>query len=783
MTAGNATEPPRDRASGGEDWAAISASFGWRILRARMWIIGATLLLALFAGFGITRLSFNADTRVFFGPSNPERLALDNVEAKYAKLTNMAFVVAPRSGTVFEPRFLKALAVLTEEAWQTPFVFRVDSLANYQELRADNDVLDVRPLYDGKKPITPEVADEVRTRALASLDLKHRLVAAKGDAAMVSVLIARPNNSRAEVAEVTEFSRALAQRMRTEYPDIEFRLTGALLGDQTFAEAGKRDVLTLVPVMAIAILAILALGIRSVTVTLGTSIVITLTVIIAIGVFGWFGAVLNTLTAAAPAIIMLLFFADCVHFVLAVVQQQSHGLTRDAAIAEAIRINSVPVLIKTATTIIGFLALNFGDSPPIWQLGNMVALGSLVGCILTLTFMPALLSLMPLPVLKESAREHVFLSGMAGWITKRAYPLLIGFALVTPLFLLAVPSLRANDDFIRYFDSSFEYRRDTEFMEQRIAGAHMLSFSMPSGATDGVTDPKYLRMLDRFAEWYRTQPNVAYVSTLADVVRRLNKAMNNDDPAFDTIPDDKALIAQYLFLYEMALPQGHDLTSLIDVGRSESMVSVRLNVKNSSDITKAASAGQAWMKANIPPENAAIATGVSVIYSLITSRNMQAMAAGTAISVLVVSLIMWAALRDWRLGIISLLINLTPAGIAFGLWSMSGATVNLAATIVTAMCYGIVTDDTVHTITKYRWARTALGMSPVEAVREVLTYTGGAVILSSVALSAGMLLLGLSGFNLTALMGTLSALIVLIAMVAELLALPGLLLWIDRRNA
>jgi hypothetical protein len=146
----------------------------------------------------------------------------------------------------------------------------------------------------------------------------------------------------------------------------------------------------------------------------------------------------------------------------------------------------------------------------------------------------------------------------------------------------------------------------------------------------------------------------------------------------------------------------------------------------------------------------------------------------------VVSVIMIVALRSWRMGLISLVPNLTPAFMAFGLWGLFGGEVNLAISVVTAMTYGIVTDDTVHTVTKYRFARKEHGLSPEAAVRETLTYTGSAVILSSVALGMGFALLGISNFNITALMGVLSALIIVIAMVAELLMLPGLLLKFDR---
>jgi hypothetical protein len=549
-----------------------------------------------------------------------------------------------------------------------------------------------------------------------------------------------------------------------------------------FVEAGQRDTAVLVPLMALTILAVLIFGLRSWTVTFVTSVVIALTVIVTMGLYGWAGTVLNTVTASAPPVIMTLFFADCVHFVMSAMQQRLHGRSREESIAETIRLNLLPTLIKTGTTVIGFLSLNFSDSPPLNQLGNIVAVGSLIGCVLTVTLIPSLLSYMTLPEFREGGWEKTSLQRMAVWIVAHNRPLLYGFTGLFVALLLFIPTITLNDNFVRYFDSSFQFRTDTDYLEQRLTGLHGIIYSIPAGKTEGVTDPVYLRRLDAFAAWYREQPHVAHVATLADIIRRLNKAMNNDDPAFDTIPDSKPLIAQYLMLYELSLPPGRDLSGQVDVGRSESMVTVRLKDVTSKSIITLATAGQDWLKMNAPPQ-VATASGLSVVYSYLSRRNIDAMMTGTAISVVLVSLLMGFALRSALHGAISLVVNLTPAGVAFGLWGLFGFEVNLAISVVTSITYGIVTDDTVHTMTKYRWARETLGLSPVAAAQEVLTYTGGAVILSSVALALGFALLGFSSFNITATVGLLSALIISLAALAEFLVLPGLLIAFDREKS
>lgn len=775
----NDHQPPDLADETGQDWTLGSDRYGRFILRWRWLIIAATLLIVAVAALGIMRLTFNPDTRSFFGPKNPERVLLDRMEAKYAKLTNVIFVLAPKNGNVFTAANLRAIDELTQLGWQTPYVIRVESLTSYQELTAEGDDLRVAPVYDDKSELTPERVANIRARVMQDGELVDRVVSKKADVTAVTVLITRPKDTPAEVTEIVEFVRRTADEFRARHPDIEVRLTGGVLADRAFAEAGQQDLLTLMPAMTILIIMILWAGMRSITVTGVTVLVIGLTVALSLGIYGWMGQVLNSASGSSPAVIMTLFFADCVHFVTSVIQQQARLGDRKEAVAVAIRINLLPTIIKTLTTIVGFLSLNFSDSPPLSELGNMVAVGSLCGCVLTVTFMPALLSLLPLPQRAADDLEHRLMTRMANYIVVRQRKFLWGACLAVPLLCIFIPRIEIDDNFVHYFDRDFPFRVDTEFMEKRLTGINGLTFSVPAAGPEGVTDPSYLRKLDEFAAWYRKQNHVVHVSTLADVMRRLNRAMHGDDPAFDRLPETRELAAQYLFLYELSLPPGHDLNTIIDVSRSESVVIVHLTDVSSNSILALADAGEAWLKHNAP-QYFADATGLSVVYAHITRRNIQLMFMGTLISVFVVSMIMLVALRSWRMGLISLVPNITPAFMAFGLWGLFGGEVNLAISVVTAMTYGIVTDDTVHTLSKYRFVRKVHGLAPEAAVRETLTYTGSAIILSSVALGMGFALLGLSDFKITSLMGVLSALIIFIAMVAELMMLPGLLLKFDR---
>src|SRR5262249_41965312 len=152
---------------------------------------------------------------------------------------------------------------------------------------------------------------------------------------------------------------------------------------------------------------------------------------------------------------------------------------------ETIRLNLLPTLIKSATTIVGFLALNFSDSPPLNQLGNVVAVGSFIGAILTITLIPAMLSYLPIPKYSEEGKTHRFVAAIADWVVVRNRRFLLGFVILFPLLLLLIPYLRVNDNFVNYFDKSFQFRIATDYLEKHVSGLHALMFSVPSGQDDG----------------------------------------------------------------------------------------------------------------------------------------------------------------------------------------------------------------------------------------------------------------------------------------------------------
>ena len=196
-----------------------------------------------------------------------------------------------------------------------------------------------------------------------------------------------------------------------------------------------------------------------------------------------------------------------------------------------------------------------------------------------------------------------------------------------------------------------------------------------------------------------------HVRALTDIVKRLNMNLHGGDPTMYRFPETRELTAQFLLLYEMSLPYGLDLNNQINVDKSSVRLTATLDVLSTNEILALNEKPDAWLKANAPNLNARPASGGIVMFANIAARNIRAMLIGTTIALILISLILIVALGSFKIGLISLVPNLVPAAMGFGLWGIFVGEVGLSLSIMMSMTLGIVIDDTVHFLSTYLRAR------------------------------------------------------------------------------
>ncbi len=744
-------------------------------------VLLATIFLIIVATIGGKNLYFRGDYDIFFDGTNKQLLAFDEIQTTFAKTDNLAIVIAPEDGDIFTPQTLSLIQKITVDAWQVPYSSRVDSIANYQHTEAFDDDLLVEDLLYSEYELTPERISKVKSIALSEPVLKSALVSEKGDVTVVNITVQLPEMDKtAEVEEVVSSINAMIDRYQRAYPDVTFHKAGIIAMNHAFMTAAQDDSSTLVPTMLVVILVFLTIMLRSILSVIATLIVIIGSVMATMGISGWAGMFLSTATVNVPTLIMTLAVADCVHVIATMRQSMKNGFTKAQSIERSIALNFVPILITSVTTAIGFLMMNMSDSPVLRDFGNLSALGVMVACFLSVTLLPALLKLLPIHVKMETSQDQKHVMDRLGdfVVSQRRALLPLSVAVIVVCASL-IPLNKVNDESVEYFGQRNEFRQAADFMEERISGMTNISIAIKTNESQGIAAPDFLNTIGEFSSWLRDQPETDHVATLADVYKRLNKNMHGDDEAYYSLPQARELAAQYLLLYEMSLPYGLDLNNQINVDKSSIKMVLTVANLGSVELVDLENRIYQWF-AEHATQYQVVASSPSLMFAHIGETNMASMLSTLPITLVLISALLIFALRSVRLGLISLMPNIAPAVIGFGLWALISGEINLGLSVVVTLTLGIVVDDAVHFLSKYQRARRE-GQTAEQAVRYAFHTVGRALWITTVVLVAGFSVLAMSSFRLNADMGQLSAIVIFIALVVDFLFLPTLLMLFDKK--
>ncbi len=761
----------------------FEARFGHWIIRYRWAVIALTLIGVFIAASGGSRVVFSDDYRVFFAPENPQLQAFEALEATYTKNDNVLIVLAPKDGDVFTPKTLAAVEQVTERAWQMPYSIRVDSISNFQHTEAEGDDLIVRDLVEHAEGYSPRDIAQVRRVALNEPQLVNRLVSPDARVTGINVIIQLPGVDKVnEGPEVTRFSRALVEQIKAEHPELDVYLTGMVMLNNAFNEASILDMQSLIPIGFGLMILILAVMLRNIMLTLSTVMIILFAIMSAMGLGGYLGYPMTPISASAPTIILTVAIANCVHVLVTFLYELRHGADRRAAVVESLRVNLQPLLLTSVTTSLGFLSLNFSESPPFRHLGNFVALGVAASFIFSVTFLPAIMTLLPTRARHIDHDRHTAMDRVAEFVINRRRALLWGISALTLVMVAMIPRNYINEVFVEYFDKSIQFRTDTDFVNKTLGGLYSIDYSLDTHETGGVSNPEFLKKLEAFGQWWQEQPETVHVNTLSDVMKRLNKSMHGDDPSWYRIPESRELAAQYLLLYEMSLPYGLDLNNQLNVDKSATRFSATVRVVSTDKILALEHRAGEWLRANAPELSDAEGSSTVIMFSHISKRNFNSMMTGTLSALLMISLLLILALRSLKIGLISLIPNLVPAAIGFGLWGLFISEMNLSVSIVIAVTLGIVVDDTVHFLSKYLRGRREKNLNAQDAVRYAFSRVGTALLVTTLVLMTGFLVLTQSSFLLNSTMGLMTAMVLAIALALDFLLLPALLMKLEEKS-
>ena len=753
------------------------------VLTHRKGLAAVLLAMVLLIGLGASKLTFTSDFRTYFGPENPQLLAFENMEKTFSKQENVYFYIRAKNGDLFSNQGLHLIEYLTDQGWQLPYSQRVISLQNYQHTDVEKDDLVIDYLYYDALELQNSQLNKIKRTVFAEPTLLHRLISQDGASTGVSVRTVLPEGTSMQTSkEAVIAARALAERIRPNFPDFEILVGGSLTSNVTMGEAIKQDIENLLGLSYLIMIITMVILLRTFSGMLLTLMIISFSVLSTMGLFGWLGFTMTPPTGFVPTAILTIAVADAIHILISYYYELNHGKTKFEAIQEALRINFSPVFITSITTIIGVLCLNTSDSPPYRDMGNMIAAGVFFAWLYSILFLPAMLALMPTPKGKVENEKPSFMMQFANAVIRFYKPL---FIIMTMVIIAIGSQLNKNtisERWHEFFDTSFEVKKALEATNETLGGLHRIFFVLDSQQEGGINDPEYLQQTDDFAQWLLTQEKVSSVDSITNIIKRLNKNLHNNDETWFKIPENRELAAQYLLLYELSLPLGLGLDDTINNARSASRLTVSFEKADSIYILELEKKALAWLKENASAITVNEGTGLDIVFANLTFRNIGSMMSGTSIALILISFLLIFALRSFKIGLISLIPNIMPAILAYGIWGMINSQIDTAVSVVVCLSLGIVVDDTVHFLSKYLRARREQGLNTEGAIRYAFNTVGNALLITSTVLVGGFLVMQFSHFHPSNNMGMLLAITILVALLVDFLFLPPLLMFLDRKK-
>ena len=530
-----------------------------------------TLLICLLVmsviGVFLKNVAPSVSYKDMLGEDFPLLQTYERINQEYTNDDNILVLMEAREGTVFTPEILSAIKGLTEELWKTPFSIRVDSLTNFQHTIANGDDLLVADLVESPHALDEDRLAYIRKIALSEPQLLNRAVNSDGSVTALNISFAFPNESLNEKLQADAFVQQAVSQVAEQYPQINTYVAGIISLDATVMRISQKESgLFFLLILAMVILLLIFI-LKRVRPIFAVVLVVIFSVSASMAFSGFMGWKLTPFTASVPMMVLVLAVADSIHLINGYLQGVKKGLEGRQAVLNALEKNAKPIAVTSITTAIGFLTLNFSESESIGALGSQVAFGVMIAYLLSVSLLPALLTFVPVKARQMSVQtQSVWGRRTAGLVVNHCGKILVGFVAIFVTAAIHAPSNEFDDSLPTYFSESLPWRQSNDFAEKEFGGAYTFSYSLQSTVAGGVSSPQYLAQVETFTNWLRSLSSVAHVSTITDTVKRLNKSMHGDNPDFYTLPEEKALTAQYLLLYEMSLPFGLDLNNQIKPG-------------------------------------------------------------------------------------------------------------------------------------------------------------------------------------------------------------------------
>ena len=751
------------------------------IIRYRPLCIIISLLILAGLAQGLSKINFNPDINVFFPENDTLTTSHLSIEDTYSSMDNAVIGIGVKEGTVFTNEVLSLIEDLTEKAWKTPHSLRVDSLSNYSYVSADGDDLYIEPFLEGSSTYDLKTLKE-KELIIEEEELAYGAIISKDKkTSLINIVFDPPRKDiEAEYQESLNYVLGFLEEARKNHPEVDLIISGIVYMEYQSPMLLKAQMPKLMPTAILVILLTLFLLLRSLVAVAGSFLVILMSVVSAMGSIGFMSGDIAQPFIMVPILIATLAVADCVHLFTLYFQNLDSSRKSKEAMLESLKLNLQPLFLTSLTTAIGFLSLNLAPVEPLRGIGNGVAVGVFLAFIFTVLLLAPIVSYFNVKQSKNINFQKNIARKLSRFSIKNYKRLLVIVPVISCFLMAFIPLNKTNDNPLEFYSERYTTSAaDSKWISQRIGGTFPVSYELNSQGI--VSDPEFLREVDKFSEWLASNKEVLHVSSLSKIMKNLNKTLHGKQEEWNIIPTEPDLSAQYLFFYEMSLPYGLDLTNSISQNKESIKLVASLKELGSLEYREFAKRVENYASQNMPEGMVSIGTGTRPIFAFLSNMLITQLIYALGIGIVLITATIILFFRSLRYGMLTSVTNLLPIGVAFGIWAIVSGEISMLVGIGMGTTLGIIVDFTVHFLSKYLHARRQKNLSAEEAVEYAFETVGFALIITSFSLILGFLVLlqaffiPIHGFVLFSSIAFLSALII------DLLLFPALLITWDKR--
>lgn len=749
------------------------------LVKRRTLLAVLTLVVSVVIGWGVTKTSIDPRSDAILPEDDPYAAQVAAVEADFPRSRSALFTFIAPGGDIFNREALTAMEALHARFGEVQSAVAVGSMVNYRLNAVDETIYGRQYLLPPVDSLSDSDLAQVRDIALADEDLVKTQLARDGDMALAIFKYRPSGEGLSERLEIARSVVALRDRLRGDYPGVEIYVLGNDLFELDSYNAQIKDRNNLAPLVALATTLLLWLCLNSLVYALCTLVVSFLGILLTIGTVGWSGFAFNQISNMGPLVVLTIAMAHGIHIISIYLQGLHEGLSKLEALEQSLRLNLQPVTLATVTTAMGFLSLNYCSSAGIYGFGNAVAMGVIWAYLVTLTLLPALIMWVPTRRIPRPLGVRGMIRRVSDLVTQRGNALFWGLSVIIVVCLAMLPLNKVDFDRFEFIDKDSDFHRVITALAQKIGNDQSLVYAVDSGQYYGIADPAFMREVERFADWLEEQPDVSVVNSYVGMLKTLNEAENDNDPAWHILPDDNLQVIDYLVGYQLVQEIEPHLEPIFDPEYTTVRVVVGTSNLSNVQLLELNRRIEAWYADNINPDYQVLHGSNTILYARLNDTISRQLLEGFTVSFLLITLTMLVGLRSVRYGLISIAPNLLPPAVVFGVWGLFVGQLSPYILMLFSISIGLVVDDSVHVLSKYMAARKA-GDKPEEAVRYSLDKAGSAITITTAALAMGTFILVFSNTYYYQNVALMLTPIIVVALLLDLLFLPPLLVKLDK---